>query len=93
MKLSRKVINLTIKIAISQSGIMPLLRSFLRLRRLTPSCWGDPPATASVLAPAWGLASGRCGFERFCMPVLVPHRVGAYLELGSRFLAGWWCKV
>ena len=48
MKILRKSIKLTIKIAISQSGITPLLRSFLRLRRLLRSRWGDPPATASV---------------------------------------------
>ena len=33
IKLLRKSIKLTIKIAISHSGITPLLRSFLRLRR------------------------------------------------------------
>ena len=33
IKLLRKCIKLTIKIAISHSGITPLLRSFLRLRR------------------------------------------------------------
>ena len=49
MKLARKFIKLTIKIAISQSGITPLLRSFLRLRKLLRSRWGDPPATASPL--------------------------------------------
>ena len=49
MKLSRKSIKLTIKIAISQSGITPLLRSFLRLRRLLRSGRGDPPATASLV--------------------------------------------
>ena len=47
IKLLRKSIKLTIKIAISQSGITPLLRSFLRLRRLLRSRWGDAPATAS----------------------------------------------
>ena len=49
MKLSRKFIKLTIKIAIYQSGITPLLRSFLRLRRTLWLRWGDPPATASVV--------------------------------------------
>ena len=33
IKLLRKSIKLTIKITISHSGITPLLRSFLRLRR------------------------------------------------------------
>ena len=46
MKLSQKFIKLNIKIAISQSGITPLLRSFLRLRTLLRSRWRDPPATA-----------------------------------------------
>ena len=49
IKLFRKSTKLTIKIAISQSGITPLLRSFLRLRRLLRSRWGDAPATASLL--------------------------------------------
>ena len=40
MKLSRKFIKLTIKIAISESGITPLLRSFLRLRTRLRSRWG-----------------------------------------------------
>ena len=48
---------------------------------------------ALVQALAWRLASVRCGCERCCMSVLVPHGVGAYLELGSRVLAGWWCEV
>ena len=46
----QKSIKLTIKIAISQSGITPLLRSFLRLRRLLRSRRGDAPATASPLS-------------------------------------------
>ena len=50
MKLSRKFRKLTIKIAISQSGITPLLRSFLRLGRLLRSRRGDPAATASPLS-------------------------------------------
>ena len=50
MKLSQTFIKLTIKTAISQSGITPLLRSFWRLRRLLPLRWGDPPATASPLS-------------------------------------------
>ena len=50
MKLLRKFIKITIKIAISQSGITPLLRSFLRLRRLLRSRWEDLPATASPLS-------------------------------------------
>ena len=50
MKLSQKFIKLTIKIAISQCEITPLLRSFLRLRRLLRSRWGDPAATASPLS-------------------------------------------
>ena len=48
MKISQQFIKLTIKIAISQSGITPPLRSFLRLQRLLRSRWGDPPATASL---------------------------------------------
>ena len=48
MKLWRKLIKLTIKIAISQSGITHLLRSFLRRRRLLRAPWGDPPATNRV---------------------------------------------
>ena len=63
MKLSQISIKLTIKIAISQSGITPLLRSFLGLRRLLRSRWGDPPATASVVHRlAWyGVLAGCCG--------------------------------
>ena len=50
MKLWQKFIKLTMKIAISQSGITPSLRSFLRLRKLLRMRWGDPPATASPLS-------------------------------------------
>ena len=58
MKLLQKFMKLTIKIAISQSGITPLLRSFLRLRGLLRSRWGDPPATASVPPHPSGLTPG-----------------------------------
>ena len=51
MKLSQTSIKLTIKNAISRSGITPLLRSIWRLRRLLRSRWGDPQATASTLPP------------------------------------------
>ena len=57
IKLLQKSIKLTIQIAISHSGIAPLLRSFLRLRRPAETCgdfcgsrWGDPAATASPLS-------------------------------------------
>ena len=45
-----KTYKINYKNRISQSGITPLLRSFLRLRRLLRLRWGHASATASPLS-------------------------------------------